>query len=204
MNGTSLPKAKRIFDLVFSIIALVLLVPLFVLVGLLIKLCGRGPVFFKQKRIGKNGKPFILYKFRTMHVLEDAGNVQFEPGNISRVTSIGKVLRKTKVDEFPQLINVLKGDMSLVGPRPEVEKWVAVYPERWKKILSVPPGITDNASIEFRHEEDLLLKSHDPEKLYKELVLPVKLLLYEFYVDHHSFFGDIKIMVKTIFCLFKK
>ena len=126
----------------------------------------------------------------------------FEPGDLYRVTRIGKFLRKSKLDELPQLVNILKSDMSLVGPRPEVEKWIALYPERWKRILSVPPGLTDNASIEFRNEEELLAGSGNPEKTYKETILPKKLELYEDYILNHSFTGDIKLIFKTILSIF--
>jgi lipopolysaccharide/colanic/teichoic acid biosynthesis glycosyltransferase len=204
MNQKSLPKSKRIFDLFISIVALVLVIPLFCVIGLAIKLNSKGPVLFKQERIGKNGIPFILFKFRSMTVLEVASKGIFEPGNVSRVTRVGKLLRKTKLDELPQLINVLKGEMSLVGPRPEVKKWVDAYPDRWMKVLSVTPGITDNASIEFRSEEELLIQSEQPEKTYLEQVLPRKLTVYEHYVDNHSLTGDLKLIFKTVFyCVFK-
>jgi len=193
-------KPKRSFDLFFSIVVLILLIPLFVIIGIAIKLNDKGRVFFTQERIGKNGKPFRLYKFRSMSELKAASKGYFEPGNVSRVTDIGKILRKTKMDELPQFINVLKGEMSLVGPRPEVRKWVEVYPERWSKILSVAPGITDNASIEFRNEEELLVKSECPEKTYRELILPHKLDLYEKYIDNQSFIEDFNLIVKTIYC----
>lgn len=192
---------KRVFDFVVALSGLIILTPLFVLIGLLIKLNDKGPVFFKQKRVGKNGKLFMLYKFRSMKVPEFSEQGSFEPGNISRTTSIGKFLRRTKLDELPQLFNVLKGDMSLVGPRPEVEKWVAVYPERWKLVLCVKPGITDNSSIVYRNEESLLADSEDPEKKYKEIILPRKLDLYEDYVINNSFFGDLKLIFKTIFSI---
>jgi lipopolysaccharide/colanic/teichoic acid biosynthesis glycosyltransferase len=122
----------------------------------------------------------------------------FEPGNVSRVTEIGKFFRKSKLDELPQLINVLIGDMSLVGPRPEVANWVAVYPDVWKKILTVRPGITDNASIIFHNEESILAKVDDPEQMYREVMLPKKLELYTDYVDNRSFQGDLLIILRTL------
>jgi lipopolysaccharide/colanic/teichoic acid biosynthesis glycosyltransferase len=195
---------KRVFDLIVAITGLILLIPLLIPIGLLIKMNDKGPVFFTQKRVGKGGRSFALYKFRTMKVNGSPKECAFEPGNLSRITLVGKFLRKSKLDELPQLFNVLKGDMSLVGPRPEVEKWVAAYPERWKLILSVAPGITDNASIEFRNEEALLANSKDPEKTYREVVLPKKLDLYEDYVINRSFLGDIKLIFKTIFYVFYK
>lgn len=195
---------KRLFDFITSFLGLILLCILFMVISLLIKLNDYGPVFFKQKRVGRGGKLFVLYKFRSMKVLKSAKEGIFEPGNTSRITSLGKFLRRTKLDELPQLINVLKGEMSLVGPRPEIEKWVAVYPERWIRILSVKPGITDNASIIYRSEESLLAKSEDPEKIYKEIILPKKLELYEAYVLNHSFYGDLKLIFKTLIHIFKK
>jgi lipopolysaccharide/colanic/teichoic acid biosynthesis glycosyltransferase len=204
MYRLNLPTAKSLFDILFALVVLILLLPLFILIALFIKLNDNGPFFFMQERVGKNGKPFILYKFRSMSVLKEASKGQFDAGNISRVTTVGKLLRKTKMDELPQLINVIKGNMSLVGPRPEVQKWISVYPERWIKVLTVTPGMTDNASIEFRNEEDLLVNSENPEKMYMEFVLPKKLELYEEYVNNHSFFGDIKLIFKTIYyCIFK-
>jgi lipopolysaccharide/colanic/teichoic acid biosynthesis glycosyltransferase len=194
---------KRVFDILFSSLGLLLLIPLFLIIGLLIKLDDKGNIFFTQIRVGNNGKLFKLYKFRTMSIPESVREGEFEPGDRSRVTAAGRLLRKTKLDELPQLINVLSGKMSFVGPRPEVEKWVAVYPERWKRILSIKPGITDNASIVFRNEEYLLSESDDPEKTYKEIILPRKLDLYEEYVINHSFFGDINLIFKTIFSIFQ-
>jgi lipopolysaccharide/colanic/teichoic acid biosynthesis glycosyltransferase len=195
---------KRFFDIFVSLIGLLLLLPLFIIIGLLIKRNDGGPIFFTQKRVGKYGKFFILYKFRSMSISESAKGGVFEPGNFSRITSIGKFLRKTKLDELPQLYNVLKGEMSLVGPRPEIEKWVLIYPERWEMILSVKPGITDNASIMFRSEESLLAKSSDPELTYKEIILPKKLEFYEEYVANHSFFNDLKLILKTFFYIIYK
>ncbi len=193
---------KRIFDIVISFTGLLVLIPLIIIIAVLILITDRWPVFFCQKRMGKDGKPFVLYKFRTMKVLHSAKEGIFEPGNNTRTTKLGKLLRKTKIDELPQLYNVLIGDMSLVGPRPEVEKWINVYPERWEKILKVRPGITDSASVIYRDEEKLLSASEDPEQTYKKVILPRKLDLYEEYVDKHTFFGDIKLIVKTLIAIF--
>ena len=157
-----------------------------------------GPIFFIQTRIGKGGKEFRLLKFRTMRVKPKASEGSFDAGDQSRITALGKILRKTKLDEIPQLINVLKGDMSLVGPRPEVKKWTAVYPEQWAIVHQVQPGITDNASIEFRNEEELLARSSNPEETYRTVILPRKLELYINYVNHHSFFDDLMIILRTI------
>lgn len=185
-----------------ALLGLILLFPLFLLVGILIYFTDGLPVFFKQKRIGKNGTPFQFFKFRSMRVSGSGQTEEFGAGDLSRVTPFGRFLRRTKLDELPQLINVVKGDMSLVGPRPEVGKWVNVYPERWAKVLSVRPGITDHAALVFRHEEDLLAKAADPERTYREVLLPQKLDLYEAYVDQHSLASDLVLVLKTIYCLF--
>jgi lipopolysaccharide/colanic/teichoic acid biosynthesis glycosyltransferase len=189
---------KRVFDISVSFLGLILLTPLFIIICLLILIDDKRPVLYKQNRVGKDGKPFVILKFRSMRVISTSESGTFEPGNLSRITTIGKFLRKTKIDELPQLINVLKGDMSIVGPRPEVEKWIAVYPERWRKILKVKPGITDNASIRFYNEEKLLSESNDPEYTYRDIILPKKLELYEDYVENNSFYGDLKLIFNTI------
>jgi len=162
------------------------------------------PFFFIQYRIGKDNRPFKIIKFRTMHHMKDEACNIFQPGGRDRITRLGCHLRKLKLDELPQLINILKGEMSFVGPRPEVEKWVNAYPERWNKVLTVKPGLTDNASILFRNEEEILANSPDPEKTYREEILPKKLDLYEEYVDKHSFLGDLKIIGRTIHCVLFK
>jgi lipopolysaccharide/colanic/teichoic acid biosynthesis glycosyltransferase len=195
---------KRIFDFTVSFIGLILLLPLILTISLLIKAGDKGPVFFKQMRVGKDGRLFVLYKYRSMKVTESGSDASFEPGNTSRVTQLGRFIRNTKIDEIPQLLNVLKGEMSLVGPRPEVQSWVNLCPDRWKKILTVRPGITDNASLEFRNEEDILIGSKDPETTYKEIILPRKLDLYDQYVSHHSFAGDLVLIFKTLLSLIKK
>lgn len=192
---------KRLFDFMTALLGLILLFPLFMVISFLIKINDKGPAFFKQKRVGKGGVLFVLYKFRTMRVLEGTKDGLFEPGNISRITTFGSFLRRSKLDELPQLFNVLIGNMSIVGPRPEVEKWVAVYPERWGKVFSVKPGMTDKASILYRNEESILVRSENPEKMYEETILPRKLELYEDYVAHNSLFGDLKLILKTLFCI---
>jgi lipopolysaccharide/colanic/teichoic acid biosynthesis glycosyltransferase len=189
---------KRLFDVIVSFLGLIVLSPILILIAIVVKVNSKGPVFFKQKRVGRSGKPFILYKFRSMTLFQLATEGIFEPGNVSRVTAVGKFFRRLKLDELPQLINVLIGDMSLVGPRPEVGNWVAVYPEAWKKILTVRPGITDNASIIFHNEESILAEVDDPEQVYREVILPKKLELYTDYVDNRSFLGDILIILRTI------
>ena len=196
---------KRIFDLILALFGLLVLSPIFLLISFLIKLHDKGPVLFKQIRIGKYGKPFFLYKFRSMGTNQSDYEGTFDPGNSEDITPIGRFLRKTKCDELPQLVNVLKGEMSMVGPRPEVEKWVSLYPERWKRILTLSPGITDNASIMFRIEESLLSGSEDPEKMYREIILPKKLDLYEEYLSEHSLLGDLKLIWKTVvYIIYKK
>jgi lipopolysaccharide/colanic/teichoic acid biosynthesis glycosyltransferase len=195
-------ETKRVFDLVVSVISISLLIPFTVIISVLIILDSGFPVFFIQKRVGRDRKLFDLYKFRTMTVLKGTEKGSFDAGNSSRVTRVGKILRKTKLDELPQFLNVLKGDMSLVGPRPEVEKWTKVYPQKWDRVLSVMPGITDNASIEFRDEEEMLAESEDPEDTYRNFILPIKLKLYEKYVDNHSLKGDVKILINTVKAVF--
>lgn len=189
---------KRIFDISASFLGLIIILPILLLVTIFIVLLTPGPVFFIQTRIGKDGREFQLLKFRTMLVKPKILEGSFDVGDQSRITALGKILRKTKLDEIPQLINVLKGEMSLVGPRPEVKKWTAVYPEQWAFVHQVKPGITDNASIEFRNEEEILAQSSNPEKTYRDVILPRKLELYINYVNHHSFIGDLMIILRTI------
>lgn len=195
---------KRTFDILLSAIGLIILLPIAIPIALIILIDDRGPVFFRQKRIGLNLQPFTLYKFRSMTVNKSSSNGGFDAGNQSRVTRIGRVLRKTKLDELPQLMNVLKGDMSLVGPRPEVKKWVDAYPKQWAFVLTVRPGITDNAAILFRNEEDILVQAANPEMHYKEIILPQKLNIYSEYINNHSFTGDLEIIIKTIYSIIKK
>jgi lipopolysaccharide/colanic/teichoic acid biosynthesis glycosyltransferase len=194
---------KRVFDIFLSAIGIIIFLPVGILIALFIFIDDRESIFFKQKRVGLNLKPFILYKFRSMTVNKESSNGSFDAGNQSRVTGIGKVLRKTKLDELPQLINVLKGDMSFVGPRPEVKKWVDVYPQQWAFVLTVKPGITDHASILFRNEENILALAKDPENHYKEVILPQKLMIYSNYINNHSFKEDLKIIYKTICSILK-
>lgn len=195
---------KRTFDILLSAIGLIILLPVAVPIALIIFIDDLGPVFFKQKRVGLNLQPFTLYKFRSMTVNKSSSEGSFDVGNQSRVTRIGKLIRKTKLDELPQLINVLKGDMSFVGPRPEVKKWVDVYPQQWAFVLTVKPGITDNAAILFRNEEDILAGVANPENHYKEIILPQKLNIYSKYINNHSFTGDLEIIIKTIYSILKR
>jgi len=195
---------KRIFDILSSATMLIILLPFEIVVAILIYLEDRDSIFFTQKRIGLNQRPFILYKFRSMTKSNISSNGSFDAGDQSRVTNIGKILRKTKLDELPQLINVLIGDMSLVGPRPEVKKWVDIYPQQWAFVLTIKPGITDNAAILFRNEEEILSSVANPEIHYKEIILPEKLNIYREYINNHSFIGDIMIIFKTVYSILKK
>jgi len=186
---------KRIFDFFLSLLGLVVLLPLFVVVAFLIKFTSKGNIFYIQTRIGENFKPFKLYKFRSM---KEAKGLSITSKDDPRITGIGKFIRKTKIDELPQLLNVLKGEMSLVGPRPEVEKYVGIQEEAYAKILKVKPGITDLAAIEFRDEEGILSQYEDKEKAYLEVVQPQKIELYFIYIDTISFKKDIKIILQTL------
>jgi len=188
---------KRTFDFISSIIGLLAIAPLISAIGIVLRLVDGSPVFFRQSRVGRGGRDFVLYKFRTMNVAAGTEKGSFDAGSTRRVTGIGRFLRKTKLDELPQLWNTLKGDMSLVGPRPEVRKWVDIYPERWARVLTIRPGITDPASVLYRNEEDILTRSADPERTYRDEVLPHKLSLYEEYVANQTFRGDIDILLQT-------
>ena len=190
---------KRWFDLLASGLGLIALSPLLMLIALLIKLDSNGPVFFRQERVGRFGKIFRIHKFRTMITDAERQGLQITVGADARVTRVGGALRKYKLDELPQLIDVLLGDMSLVGPRPEVPRYVACYPEETKDIvLSVRPGITDWASIEYKDENRILGLAEDPHRAYVEQVLPVKLGYYINYVRRRTFWGDLKIILATL------
>ena len=188
---------KRIFDITLSLFGLIILLPFMLIIAILIKLDSKGPVFFKQIRVTKNGREFKIFKYRTMRVGSDKYS-QITVGKDNRITKIGAFLRKYKLDEIPQLINVLLGDMSLVGPRPEVPKYVALYTDEQKEILKVRAGITDYASIEFSDENDLLASEEDPEKAYIEKVMPKKIELNKKYISEISMLTDIKIILITI------
>jgi len=189
---------KRVFDLIASIFGVIFFLPVFIIVPILIKIGSKGPVFFVQKRVGKDFKEFNLYKFRSMVADAPKKGLQITSTDDPRITKIGRILRKTKLDELPQLINVIKGDMSLVGPRPEVKKYVDLKKDEYKKVLSVRPGITDLAAIEFVNEEEILSKFDDKEKAYIEKILPQKIALYNKYIDSISFLEDIRIILKTL------
>ena len=188
---------KRIFDITSSLFGLILLSPFMIIIAILIKLDSKGPIFFKQVRVTKNGREFKIFKYRTMRVGSDKYS-QITVGKDSRITKVGDFLRKYKLDEIPQLINVLIGDMSLVGPRPEVPKYVALYTEEQREILKVRAGITDYASIEFSNENDILANEADPEKAYIEKIMPRKIELNKKYLSEISVITDIKIILLTI------
>lgn len=195
--------SKRLFDFIFALIGLVLLFPLFVLIACWIKFDSPGSVFFRQERVGLQGKIFRIFKFRTMvNNAETKGQITI--GHDSRITHAGFVLRRYKIDELPQLMNVLIGDMSFVGPRPEVPKYVDCYPGTVRDIvLSVKPGITDWASIRYRDENSVLGKAIDPERTYVEEILPIKLDYYVNYVKKRNFFMDLNILLSTIIAIVK-
>ncbi len=194
---------KRLFDVLFSLIGLVLLSPLLILVAILVKLDSSGPAMFRQERVGLNGRLFKIHKYRTMVVNAEKLALQITVGDDARITKVGRIIRKYKIDEFPQLIDVFLGDMSMVGPRPEVAKYVAHYPEISRElVLSVRPGITDRASIEYKDENTILGQTNDPESAYIKQVLPVKLRFYEAYVNNRSFLGDLGILWDTFVAVF--
>lgn len=193
---------KRTFDIIFSAAGLIILSPLFLLISLIIKIDSRGPVFYRQIRVGKDSEDFLLYKFRSMRLYSDKDGLLTVGGKDPRITKSGYYIRKYKLDELPQLINVLKGEMSFVGPRPEVRKYVDLYNENQKQVLRIKPGITDNASIIYRNENDLLKESSDPESLYINEIMPDKLKINLEYIDKNSFASDLKIIFKTIKSMF--
>jgi lipopolysaccharide/colanic/teichoic acid biosynthesis glycosyltransferase len=191
--------SKRAFDVVAAFCALIVLGPLLLVIATWIKLDSPGPVLFRQERVGRSGCRFRIHKFRTMVVDAAARGPAVTAGNDLRVTRAGKFLRRWKVDELPQLIDVLKGDMSLVGPRPEVPEFVALYPTEVRQlILSVRPGITDETSLRFRNESELLGAASNPRQVYIDTILPLKLTSYVIYVNTRSFWGDINILIRTV------
>lgn len=190
---------KRLFDIVASLIGLILLSPIFLVMAVWIKLDSSGPVFYKQIRVGKDGNDFKLFKFRSMFIDADKKGLLTVGGRDPRVTKSGYFIRKYKLDEFPQLINVLIGDMSLVGPRPEVRRYVDLYSKEQLRVLSIRPGITDLASIRYRNENDLLEKAENPEKYYIDIIMQDKLSINLEYVDKQNLVYDVKLIFKT-FC----
>lgn len=189
---------KRLFDLSASFAGLLLLLPIFICLAIWIKKDATGPVFYRQERVGRLGKIFKIFKFRSMYVGSDKSGL-ITVGLDSRITPSGHFIRKTKLDELPQLLNVLLGDMSLVGPRPEVQEFIDEYPEDVRtKVLSVRPGITDEASIEMVDENEVLAQYTDSRKAYIEVILPIKQAYYLKYVDDNSFFYDLKLIITTL------
>lgn len=198
-------QSKRFFDLICSFCGLVLLSPIFLVVIVLIKLTSKGPIFFRQIRVGQYEVPFRIHKFRTMVVDAESKGLKITVGKDSRITAVGHFLRKTKLDELPQLIDVLIGNMSLVGPRPEVPEYVLYYtPEVKAKIFKLKPGITDEASILMIDENEILQKSHNPQQTYISEILPQKLAYAANYADNRSFVGDIGLIFKTIHKIFTR
>ncbi len=188
---------KRLFDIVASGLGLICLSPLFAAVAIWIKCDSKGPVFYRQTRVGKDNKDFRLYKFRSMRPNSDKAGLITIGGRDPRVTRSGYYIRKYKLDEFPQLINVFIGDMSLVGPRPEVRKYVDMYTPEQMKVLSVRPGITSLASIRYRNENDILAAAEDPDRAYVEQVMPDKLAIDMEYVGRANLLTDIKLIFST-------
>jgi len=195
---------KRLIDIFGGFIGLAFLSPLLAFLWLAVIVESGLPGLFRQRRMGRGRRDFVLFKFRTMKVMHGTEQGSFDAGSSARVTRFGAFLRRTKLDELPQLYNVLRGDMSLVGPRPEVKKWIDAYPDRWANILTVRPGITDPASIRFYNEEAQLAATNDPEEHYRSVILPAKLDLYEEYVKNHSFYGDIVIILHTLMRMVKR
>lgn len=192
---------KRVLDIMASLGGLVVLSPVLLGCALAVRLDSPGPILFRQARVGLGGRQFQLLKFRSMrHGV--AGAAVTSAGD-SRITRVGMVLRRTKLDELPQLLNVLRGDMSLVGPRPEVERYVRMFPEAYQRILSVRPGITDFAAIEYRDEERILAGSGDPERAYVEQVLPAKIALYDKYLAERSLWTDLSLVARTILAVLR-
>lgn len=192
---------KRLFDVVASGLGLIVLSPLFLILAIWIKLDSKGPIFYRQVRVGYKNKDFRIFKFRSMRVGADKGCLVTIGGHDPRVTRSGYFIRKFKFDELPQLINVFLGDMSLVGPRPEVRHYVDYWTPEQMHVLDVRPGITDPASIKFRNENELMEKAEDPEKYYIEVIMQEKIKLYLEYVEKHSFLYDIGLIFKTFWVI---
>ena len=189
---------KRIFDLFFSVLGLVFLSQFFIIISILIVFDSKGGVFFRQKRVGKDNVDFLMYKFRTMYTCSDKNGLLTIGNKDNRITKTGYLLRKYKIDELPQLFNILTGDMSFVGPRPEVRKYVNMYDKDQLIILSVRPGLTDYSSLDFINESEILSQSTHPEETYINVIIPAKLELCKKYIKEMSFKTDVKILIKTI------
>ena len=195
---------KRAFDIVSCTLAVLVLFPFGLIIALCIVCGSKGGVFYRQTRVGRNGKDFKLLKFRTMRPNADQQGLLITVGADSRITRIGGFLRKYKIDELPQLLNIIKGDMSVVGPRPEVRRYVELYDERQRRVLTVRPGLTDYASLQYISESELLAKSDDPEKTYIEEIMPAKLELNLQYIEKQSLGEDLSIIFKTIGKIIRK
>jgi len=195
--------AKRLFDILFALVALVLLSPLLLFFALAVALTSPGGAFFRQVRVGRNGRTFRLLKFRSMRPDSEAKGQLTIGGRDPRITPVGYFLRKTKLDELPQLVNVLVGDMSIVGPRPEVPRYVALYTAEQRQVLSVRPGITGMASLDYVDENELLARSSDPERTYIEQVMPAKIALDLRYVRERSLLLDLRIIAATVRLIFR-
>lgn len=189
---------KRILDIVFSLLVIAVGLPFGLVIALLIVLDSKGSVIYRQSRVGRNNVDFRLYKFRTMCVEADRGSLITVGADDARITRVGAFLRKFKIDEFPQFLNILKGEMSIVGPRPEVRKYVDLYTPEQMRVLSVRPGLTDYASIRYVNENELLATSADPEQTYIQEIMPDKLKLNLKYIDEKSFRTDCKIILETL------
>ncbi len=190
--------SKRIFDLFLTVPGTLILTPVMLLIAAAIKIDSAGPVFFRQVRVGRRGRSFSIIKFRTMRTDTGSAGPAVTVDGDERITRIGSLLRKLKLDELPQLFNVIRGEMSLVGPRPELQQFMEYYPAAVReRVLSVPPGITDFAAIEFRNESRILSRAEDPEQKYVEEILPAKLALYEKYVAERSLLVDLRLILRT-------
>ena len=189
---------KRVCDFILSLIGIIVLSPIFIIVSIAIKLDSKGKILFLQKRVGRYGKEFNIYKFRTMVSNAEKLGKQITVGNDNRITKVGAFLRKYKIDELPQLFNVLKGDMSLVGPRPEVPKYVKLYSDEQKKVLNVRPGITDMASLRYKDENEILGKVDNPEEYYINVIMKDKLKLNLEYIEKSNIFFDLYLIIKTV------
>lgn len=194
---------KRLFDIVASGLGLIFLSPLFLVLAVWIKFDSPGPVFYRQVRVGRHNRDFRIFKFRSMRVGADKGSLVTIGGHDPRITRSGYFIRKFKLDEFPQLINVFRGEMSLVGPRPEVRHYVDYWTPEQMHVLDVRPGITDPASIKYRNENELMEKAEDPERYYIEVIMQEKIKLYLEYVNHHTFWGDIGLIFQTLWSIVK-
>lgn len=190
---------KRLFDITASVFGIIILSPLFIFIGLWVGLSSKGGIFYTQTRVGKNNKDFKLYKFRSMRVNSDKQGLLTVGSKDSRITKAGYFIRKYKIDELPQLFNVFLGDMSFVGPRPEVRRYVDMYNQEEMKVLKVRPGITDPASIKYRNENDLLSSASNPEEYYIQHIMPDKLRINIEYINTQNFFKDLRIIFQTIF-----